>query len=91
LGYRPRGLDVVAKGDKVGSITKTVRVSGSSELSIEDAIVGILGRASETIEEIRSFRVVEVEGLVEGSGIPAEYTVTLDIRFVVKESPTEHG
>ena len=75
----------------MGAITKTVRVSGSSELSIEDAIVGILGRAAETIEEIRSFRVVEVEGLVEGSGIPAEYTVTLDIRFVVKESPAEHG
>jgi flavin-binding protein dodecin len=75
----------------MGFITKTVRVSGSSSLSIEDAIVGVLGRAAETIQEIRSFRVVEVEGLVDPSGAPAEFTVTLDIRFVVKESPTEHG
>lgn len=75
----------------MGPITKTVRVSGSSSRSIEDAIIHILGRAAETLEEIRSFRVVEVEGIVGESGAPTEYTVTLDLRFTVKESPSEHG
>lgn len=75
----------------MGAITKTVRVSGSSPRSIEEAIVDILGRAAETLHEIRSFRVVEVEGSVDESGAPAEYTVTLDLRFTVKESPAEHG
>ena len=75
----------------MGPITKTVRVSGGSSRSIEDAIVDILGRAAETLQEIRSFRVVEVEGVVDPSGAPAEYIVTLDIRFAVKESPAEHG
>ena len=75
----------------MGPITKTVRVSGSSPRSIEDAITGILGRAAETLEDIKSFKVVVVEGTVDQSGAPSEYTVTLDIRFVVKESAAEHG
>ena len=75
----------------MGSITKTVRLGGSSPQSIEDAISGILGRAAETLEEIKSFKVIEVAGKVDRSGAPAEYTVTLDIRFVVKESAAEHG
>jgi flavin-binding protein dodecin len=65
-------------------------VSGSSPQSIEDAITSILGRAAETLEEIQSFKVIEVEGMVDRSGAPAEYTVTLDIRFVVKETAAEH-
>ena len=75
----------------MGPITKTVRVSGSSPRSIEDAIAGILGRAAETLVDIKSFKVKEVEGTVDRSGAPAEYTVTLDIRFVVKETAAEHG
>ena len=74
----------------MGPITKTVRVSGSSPRSIEDAITSILGRAAETLEDIKSFKVIEVEGVVDRSGAPAEYTVTLDIRFVVKETAAEH-
>lgn len=75
----------------MGPIIKTVRLSGSSPRSIEDAISGILGRAAETLEDIKSFKVIEVAGAVDKSGTPAEYTVTLDIRFAVKESPAEHG
>ena len=75
----------------MGPITKTVRVSGSSPQSIEDAIAGIIGRAAETLIDIRSFKIVDVEGTVDRSGAPAEYTVTLDIRFVVKETAAEHG
>lgn len=69
-------------------ITKTVRLSGSYPDSIEDAINGVLGRAAETLSDIQSFKVVEVAGTVDSSGTPSEYTVTLDITFVVKESTT---
>ncbi len=69
-------------------ISKTVRLSGSSEASIEDAVTTVLGRAAETLTDIRSFTVVRVSGAVGPSGAPSEYTVTLDIEFGVKESPT---
>lgn len=67
-------------------ITKTVRVSGSSERSIEDAISTVLGRAALTISDIHSFEVVRVAGTVSDSGVPAEYLVELDIMFTVRES-----
>ena len=70
----------------MSQITKTVRLSGSSEGSIEDAIRTVLARAATTIDEITRFEVVKVWGSVDESGVPTEFAVTLDITFVVKES-----
>lgn len=66
-------------------ITKTVTLSGSSPHSIEEAISAVLARASETIEEIQHFTVEQLGGTVDGSGLP-EYSVSLAITFVVRES-----
>lgn len=74
----------------MGYITKTVRLSGSSENSIEEAITAVLGRAASTLEDVQTFRVVDVEGTVDESGVPSAYSVTLDITFVVRESAGEH-
>lgn len=70
-------------------VTKTIRLSGGSERSIEDAVSTVLGRAALTISGILSFEVVKVGGSVSDSGVPAEYSVTLDITFTVRES--HHG
>ncbi len=67
-------------------ITKTVRLSGSSPDSIEDAIRTVLARAAITIDEIARFEVVRVWGSVDEAGVPTEFSVTLDITFTVKES-----
>ncbi len=67
-------------------ITKTIRLSGSSEHSIEDAVSTVLGRAALTISDIQTFEIVKAGGTVSSSGVPAEYTVTLDITFTVRES-----
>ncbi len=74
----------------MGFITKTVRLSGSSQYSIEDAIASVLGRAANTLKDVQAFRVVELGGTVDESGVPAEYSVTLDVTFVVRESAAEH-
>lgn len=67
-------------------ITKTVRLSGSSPDSIEDAVRTVLARAAITIDEIARFEVVRVWGAVDETGVPTEFSVTLDITFTVKES-----
>jgi flavin-binding protein dodecin len=67
-------------------ITKTIRLSGGSERSIEDAVSTVLGRAALTIRDVLSFEIVNVGGTVSDSGVPAEYNVTLDITFTVRES-----
>ena len=70
-------------------VTKTIRLAAGGE-SIDEAINTALARASATTHGITSFRVVEVGGAVDEAGVPSEYQVTLDITFVVKESPLGH-
>ncbi len=70
----------------MSQITKTVRLSGSSPESIEDAVRTVLARAAVTIDEIIRFTLVDVWGAVDDAGVPTEFSVTLDITFTVKES-----
>ncbi|HEY5684931.1 MAG TPA: dodecin family protein [Acidimicrobiia bacterium] len=70
----------------MSQITKTVRLSGSSPESIEDAVRTVLARAAVTVDEISRFDVVRVWGSVDDAGLPTEFSVALDITFVVKES-----
>jgi flavin-binding protein dodecin len=66
-------------------ISKTVRLSGGSSDSIEDAIRTVLARAAVTISDIRRFDVLKVSGEVDESGVPTNFEVTLDITFLVRE------
>jgi flavin-binding protein dodecin len=68
------------------SIRKTIRLSGGSSDSIEDAIRTVLARAATTIRDIQGFRVVTVAGKVDGAGVPTDFDVTLDIDFTVREA-----
>ena len=73
--------------DCLTAVTKTVRLSGGSERSIEDAISTVLARAAVSIADIAKFDVVRLGGTVSGSGVPATFEVTLDITFTVRENP----
>lgn len=74
----------------MSSITKTIRLSGTADGSIEDAVRTVLARAASTISDIHHFRIVEVGGEVDSSGAPTVFSVTLDITFGIKEV-VEHG
>jgi len=67
------------------AVTKTVRLSGGSERSIEDAVSTVLARAAISIEDLASFEIVRSGGTVGSSGVPSSYTVTLDITFNVRD------
>ncbi len=69
------------------AVTKTLRLSGGSERSIEDAISTVLARAATSIEDLVTFDIVRVGGTVDSSGVPASYEVTLDITFGVRDNP----
>lgn len=74
----------------MSSITKTIRLSGKAEGSIEDAVRTVLARAATTIADIHDFTIVKVGGEVDDSGTPTYFSVTLDITFGIKD-PVEHG
>jgi flavin-binding protein dodecin len=75
---------------EMSSITKTIRLSGQAADSIEDAVRTVLARAATTISDIHGFRIVEVGGKVDDSGVPTLFTVTVDITFGIKDA-VEHG
>jgi flavin-binding protein dodecin len=68
------------------TISKTVRLSGGSPDSIEDAIRTVLARAAVTIRDITRFDVAHVSGQVDSAGVPTDFEVVLDITFKVRES-----
>lgn len=66
-------------------ITKTMRVSGSSDRSIEAAIKVVLARVAESVRDITHYEIVKVSGSVDEAGVPTDFHVDLDITFVVGE------
>ena len=74
----------------MASITKTIRLSGQAGGSIEDAIRTVLARAAATISDVQQFEIVQVGGVVDESGAPTLFAVTLDVTFGIKD-PVEHG
>ena len=63
-------------------VYKVVEIVGTSTSSIEEAIQTAIGRASQTLREIRWFEVTETRGHVE-DGRVAHYQVTLRIGFTL--------
>lgn len=71
-------------------ITKTVRLTGSSPDSMEDAVRTVLARAASTISDITRWDMVRVGGHVDESGAPTAFEVTMDITFGIRDS-VDHG
>ena len=66
-------------------VYKIVDLVGSSPTSIEDAIQTAIGRASQTLRNLRWFEVTETRGHIE-DGKVTHYQVTLRVGFTLAES-----
>ena len=64
----------------MGSIYKKIEVVGTSGKSVTDAIENAIAKASETIQNMRWFEVVETRGNL-ADGKVGQYQVTLKIGF----------
>ncbi len=65
-------------------VYKIVELVGSSETSIEDAIQTAIGRASQTLRNLRWFEVLQTRGHVE-NGKVRHYQVVLKAGFTLDE------
>lgn len=61
-------------------VYKTLELTGSSTVSIEDAIKRAIGKAAETMHHLQWFEVVETRGHIE-NGAVAHWQVTLKLGF----------
>ena len=65
-------------------IYKIIELAGSSDASIEDAIQNAIGRASESLHNLRWFEVIQTRGQVEGGKV-RYYQVILKVGFTLEK------
>jgi dodecin len=66
------------------SVYKKLELTGSSNVSIEDAVQVAITKCAETVHNLGWFEVTEVRGRLNGSTIEA-WQVTVKIGFTVDE------
>jgi len=64
-------------------VYKSIELTGSSTVSVEDAVQTALAKAAKTIRNMRWFQVIETRGYIENSAI-AYWQVTIKIGFTVE-------
>lgn len=65
-------------------VYKKIELTGSSSVSVEDAIQRAIQKASESVRNMRWFEVMETRGYIEDGQI-AYYQVTLKIGFTLED------
>jgi flavin-binding protein dodecin len=65
-------------------IYKKIELTGSSTVGLQDAIENAIARASQTIQNMRWFEVVETRGHIENGKI-AHWQVTIKVGFSLLE------
>lgn len=65
-------------------VYKQIELTGSSKVSVEDAIQNAIRKASETLHNLHWFQVVETRGYIE-KGKVAYWQVTIKLGFRLDE------
>ena len=65
-------------------VYKSIELTGSSKVGIEDAIQSAVNKASETIRNLRWIQVIETRGYIEDAKV-AYWQVTLKIGFTLED------
>jgi flavin-binding protein dodecin len=63
-------------------VYKHIELTGSSKISVEDAIKNAIAKAGETVHNMRWFQVLETRGYIESNAV-AYYQVTIKVGFTV--------
>ncbi len=63
-------------------VYKTIELTGSSKVSMEDAVKRAITKASKTVHNMRWFQVVDNRGYIESNEV-SYWQVTLKIGFTV--------
>ncbi|HHP7239180.1 dodecin [Longibacter sp.] len=66
-------------------VYKHIRLTGSSTVSIEEAIQNAIDRAEDSVENLRWFEVKDTRGHIE-EGTVKHWQVTIEVGFTLKET-----
>jgi flavin-binding protein dodecin len=68
-----------------GHVYKLIELTGTSSVSIEEAVQGALAKAGQTVREMRWFTVEETRGTILDDGKIGEWQVTIKVGFRIEE------
>jgi flavin-binding protein dodecin len=63
-------------------VYKAIELTGSSKVSMEDAVKNAITKAAETVHNMRWFQVIDTRGYIEDKSV-SYWQVTLKIGFTV--------
>ena len=63
-------------------VYKTIELTGSSKVSVEDAVKNAIAKAGESVHNIRWFQIIDSRGYVENNDV-SYWQGTLKIGFTV--------
>jgi flavin-binding protein dodecin len=66
-------------------VYKTITITGSSNVSVEEAVQSAIKRAAKTIRHLRWFEVAETRGTVD-EGAVGQWQVTVKIGFLMEDA-----
>ena len=66
------------------NIYKIIELTGTSTVSMEDAVQNAVARAAQTVRHMRWFEVIESRGAIRDNAV-AEWQVTVKIGFALEE------
>jgi len=66
------------------NVYKHLELTGTSSISVEDAVQSAIARASKTVRNIRWMQVVETRGHVDGGRV-VQWQVTIKAGFTLEE------
>ena len=72
-----------AGADMNNHVYKTIEITGSSQTGADDAIRVAIDKASQSVHNLRWFKVTEIRGNIENGKI-AHWQVTLDLGFTLE-------
>lgn len=61
-------------------VYKLIEITGTSSVSIEDAIQSAVAKAAQSVRNLRWFQVIETRGAIDGDHV-SQWQVTIKIGF----------
>jgi hypothetical protein len=65
-------------------VYKTIELTGSSKVGIDDAVRKAIAKASKSLHNLRWFHVTEVRGNIDGGAV-SSWQVTLKVGFTLDD------
>jgi len=66
-------------------VYKSIELTGSSVVSVEDAVQRAISKASKSLHNLRWFEVTNVRGDITPAGAVSHYQVTMKVGFTLDE------